>query len=187
MSPVTWGTVQVAEIPPYSDEEAKEVWYDDKELQDIASIMWKTVELLNLDKPPPANNEEPIDRCTRGLEEMTLRGSLARIVAKYSMDRAVLEEQKNQRAKGIHDAEALANASKAESEVQVHKARAFALRDQEYADRYLNRSRESANNESPTPKRRVWFKRAPRRERDCLIRPRLGSGVKLRRLLGMKG
>jgi hypothetical protein len=134
MSPVHWGTVDIVEIPPYTEEEAKDVWYDGQEMQHISSTLWKTVDQLNRERAPLNESKDDDDHCTRGLEEMTTRGTLARLMAKYSIDQAVFEEQKKQKERGTKDARALANASIAESKRYVHKALEYGVRDQESAE-----------------------------------------------------
>ena len=184
MSPVHWGTVDIVEIPPYTEEEAKYVWYDGQEMQHISSTLWKTVDQLNRERAPLNGSKDDDDHCTRGLEEMTTRGTLARLMAKYSIDQAVFEEQKKQKERGTKDARALANASIAESNRYVHKALEYGFRDQESADEYLNRPSASTETTS-SPQKNPWFKRMRRRGRECRSRPGMATGMSLRRLLGM--
>ena len=197
MSPVSWGNVAVYEIPQYTEEEAKEVWYDEEELENISSIMWRTVQQLNDDEVAREKNQaflegtiDGADQCTRGLEDMTVKGSLAKLVAKYGMDLAVLEEQKNQREKGVRDEEALAQASRAESRRHISKAIALGKKDEESAAMYLNRrpQPESTTSAGETgTKKRAWFRRRKSQQNGDLrdISPGVIGGS-MRRLLGMK-
>lgn len=182
MSPVTWGAVEVAEFPQYTDEEAKAVWYDVDELDDIASLMWQTVNLeqVNTDKSAKKDDET----CTRGLEDMTVQGSLARLIAKYSMDVAVMEGQKKQKETGIYDEEALAEAAAKESRQYVEKAIAHGLKDQEFAERYLGRAQASSGhtNDSKATSGHHWFPGVHAGGGESKKTPRRGLGLLLRRI-----
>ena len=104
----------------------------------------------------------------------------------------VLEEQKSQKERGIHDEEALAQAARAESHRHVMKAAALGKLDQESVDSYLNRR--SFDTQVPKPggpkgdERRPWF----RRRRSLQEGRGYGKvqkhvmGGSMRRLLGMK-
>ena len=43
MSSVHWGNVEVLEIPQYTEEDEKAVWYDDYELDEISNDAVRTV------------------------------------------------------------------------------------------------------------------------------------------------
>lgn len=185
MSPVRWGTVDVAEIPQYTDEEAEATWWGAEELETIGSTMWDTVSKFNQEetsKNPHAEDEY----CIRGLEDMTVRGSIARLVAKYSMDLAVLEEQKIQKEKGIRDEEALARASRVESERYVNKAIEFGKKDQESANIYLNRAQEPSTAKPPPAEKQPWFRRESWKRRESKKHPGVRIGLSVRRIFGMK-
>jgi hypothetical protein len=184
MARVQWGTVSIAEIPQYTDDEAQAIWYDNQELEKIASHMWDTVN--------NKNEHEEEELCTRGLEDMTIKGTMERLVAKYSLDLAVLEEQKNQRDKGIRDEEALARASRAESELHVHKAVEYGKRDQESAFKYhyIKPVQEPSTTKpsSADTGRQPWFRRRSCKGRECTgtRHPRVELGRSVRRIFGMK-
>lgn len=191
MPPVQWGTVDIVEFPPYTDEEAQAVWYEPEELEKIISNVWETVNKLNHEPEgrQDSHNLEDDENCIRGLEEMTVKGSLGRLVAKYSMDLAVLEEQKSQTEKGVKDEEALARASRAESQRHVNKAVEYGKQDQEMADKYLNRGQEPLTTKPMLPeKRQPWFRRRGtwKGKPEYKRRPRASVGLSLRRILGMK-
>jgi hypothetical protein len=181
MARVQWGTVDIAEIPPYTDDEAQEIWYNGDELDRIASVLWDTVNSKNI------KHKEEEEHCTRGLEDMTVTGTMQRLIAKYSMDAAVLEEQRNQREKGIRDEEALARASRAESERHAHKAVEFGKKDQESASEYLKPIQEpSTTKPTSVDQKRPWFRRGSCKARECKRHPRVRLGLSVRRMFGMK-
>jgi len=160
MPPVHWGTLEIVEIPPYTEEEAKKVWYDDDELEKISCDVFDSVRVMTVQQSH--DNVKDSDDCSRGLEGMTAQGSLARIVAKLSMDSVVLEEQRRQRERGIKDDEALARAAQTESEKHVHRAATLGLQDQKSADEILNRKRELPKvdlEQNVTIVKQPWFRR----------------------------
>lgn len=168
MTPVHWGTVEILEIPPYSDEEARAVWFDEDELASISADAFQTVKDLVPDDSWKSTQEgekraEEDERCIRGLEEMTVKGSYARIIAKLRMDSAVLEEQKRQRQRGIWNENYVAKASQLQSRQHVRRALALAKEDQDKADEILERRRReesSASNETNADQSDgPWFRR----------------------------
>ena len=184
MAPVQWGNVDIVEIPPYTYEEAKAVWYDEDELEKICSTVWETVGKISTDQVPPIKHHQhdEDEPCVRGLEEFSVRGSLERLVAKCRMDVAVLEEQHAQRAKGISDAEAIARVSRLESQRHVDKAVAYAKMDQESADKYLNRTPKTSTTKPPLVEKHAWFRRGSLQGKTVVGR----LGVSLRNILRIK-
>jgi hypothetical protein len=158
---IHWGTEDILEFPDYSDEEARNIWYDDFELAVIGN------DAVRLAMSPEVKSSRTRKRANtydnhssmRGLEIMTVQGTLERLRAKVGIA-AVLDEQERQRATGIQDEDAIALVSHAESLADVHRALALGIADQESADEILERIREPASTAlSRSSKERPWFRR----------------------------
>lgn len=158
---VHWGTEDILEVPEFSLEEARDIWYNDFELAVIGN---DAVQLAMTPSPKSSKTRKqskPVDNHSmRGLEIMTVEGTLERLKAKVGIA-AVLDEQERQRATGVRDEAAIALIACAQSLADVHRALALGLQDQERADEILERVRESPpGGQSPTTtKEGAWFRR----------------------------
>lgn len=193
MSSVHWGPVEVLEVPQYTNEEEKAVWYDDNELEAISNDAVRTVTWISRD--PERKFWDECDQTTpRGLEEMTAHGIRSRINAKLAIDAAVMQEQKRQKEQGIRDDEAIARAAKTISEPHVEKAVALGLKDQACAESIHHRHRASlisipkrqSSHRHLMPQRQSSFRQVVARKEENSKRPRFKFGFNLRRIIGLK-
>lgn len=184
---IHWGTDDIHEFPDYSDEEAHNIWYDDFELAVIGNdaVQLAMSPDIKTSRTRKRANKNDINSSMRGLEIMTVQGTLERLKAKVGIA-AVLEEQERQRATGIRDEDAIALISRAMTLADTHRALALGIADQESADEILERVREPASSAlSRSNKDGPWFRRkSDPTPRNVTNQSRVAIRLTMKRLFG---
>ena len=181
---IQWGSVDITEFDEYSDDEAKEVWYDDNELGAISYEALRLASQPNLTTSQShmrGSHAEDHDSM-RGLEEMTVRGSIGRLQGQASVRKAVFHEQLRQQSMGFCDPTLISIVSRAESFLDIRRALELGREDQESADEILQRVREPPNvapstKSSPKEKSRI---------RGCAKHARMSVGRRMMRFFSRR-
>jgi hypothetical protein len=182
---IHWGNVDIIEFDEYSDEEAKEVWYDDNELGSISCDAFHLAshpDLLSSSQSHIRGSHAEDQDSMRGLEEMTVRGSIGRLQGQASVRKAVFHEQLRQQSMGFCDPTLISIVSRAESFLDIRRALELGREDQESADEILQRVREPPNvapstKSSPKEKSRI---------RGCAKHARMSVGRRMMRFFGRR-
>jgi hypothetical protein len=188
---IRWGSVDVTEFDAWTDEDAENIWFDDYELTLITTAASKAAANLNSNGSPRSNHtryDDENNHSIRGLEAMTAEACEGRLKAKLNIDAAVLGEQRRQRTVGVRDEDAIARASRAKSKRDIHRALELAIKDQESADRILDRLRESSPATTlSSSKNEGWLiGRRSLGQRDSNGRPPVKVGRAMKSLLGLR-
>ena len=183
---IHWGSVDIVEFEEYSDEDARKVWYDDSELGSICYAAFHLAchpDLLDASQSLERGSHVQDQESMRGLETMTVQGSISKLRSQASLGKAVLDEQLRQRSMGFCDENLLAIVSRSKSYRDVRRALELGREDQESADEILERVREpptvvpSTNPTTPKEKSRL---------RGCAKHARMNVGRRMMRFFGRR-
>lgn len=110
---------RTSHLDDYTPQERKSTWYTKNEMQAIREDIGATVKLIEMEIDVTSSKEF----CHRGLEHQCKGGAQRRLANKKRAWKAVSDEQAIQRSRGIHDAQALADAYSS----QVQECRNIAI------------------------------------------------------------